>query len=259
MSKATKINNEFEAKIKITNFSSKEAILNKINSYCNNNKTGEEEQSSYDIEKETSNMILLNFRKATELANYINSKLKLLQIENPNFSGLNCNLIIKIKNTNKEKGKIEKDNNENQENQENKEGQKKKTKNKNLDNEIFNIDAKNNQTLNKNLGKSLNFNKKNLNKYINPENSKLKIYESIFLGGPYINKYELVKEENRKNKEKWLNKKGFVPYISHQTLLKNSHMIDNYLYKEKMQDNKISFRSVEKNKWIGKHDFNAYS
>ena len=256
MSKANKISNEFEAKIKITNFTSKEEILDKINSYCNSNNKDEEEQSSYDIEKETSNMILLNFRKDTELANYINSKLKLLQIENANFSALNCNLKIKIKNPNKNQEKQTKNE---KENNENKEGQKKKNKSKNIKNDIYNIDAKNNQYLNLLLSKSLHFNRRNINKYLNPDNNKLKIYESIFLGGPYINKYELAKEENRKNKELWLNKKGFVPYIGHQTILKNGKMIDNILFKEPMQDHKINFRSVEKTKWVGKHDFNAYS
>ena len=252
MSKASKIKNEFEAKIKITNFPSKEEILDKINSYCNSNKKEEEEERSpYDIEKETSNMILLNFGKNTEVANYINSKLKLLQIENSNFSNINCNLKIKIKNPNGGK--------ENNENKDTQEEQKKKIKNKNPKNEIYSIDAKNNQKLNKFLNKSLHFNKRNINKYLNPDSNKMKIYESIFLGGPYINQYELANKENRKNKELWLNKKGFVPYISHQTILKNAHMIDNILYREPLKDHRFNFRSVEKTKWIGKHDFNDYS
>ena len=99
----------------------------------------------------------------------------------------------------------------------------------------------------------------NINKYTNPDGNKMKIYESIFLGGPYINQYELANKENRKNKELWLNKKGFVPYIGHQTILKNAHMIDNILYREPLKDHRFNFRSVEKTKWIGKHDFNDYS
>ena len=130
MSKASKIKNEFEAKMKITNFPSKEEILEKINSYCNSEKKeGEEERASYDIEKETSNMILLNFGKDTELAYYINRKIKLLQIENSNFSNINCNLKINVKNPKKEK-----ENNENKDTQDN---QKKKIKNKNPKNEII--------------------------------------------------------------------------------------------------------------------------
>ena len=252
MSKASKIKNEFEAKMKITNFPSKEEILDKINSYCSSNRKEEEEEKlSYEIEKETSNMILLNFGKNTELAYYINRKLKLLQIEKSNFSNINCNLKINVKNPNKEK--------ENNEKKETNEDQKKKIKNKNIKNEIYSIDAKNNQKLNQFLNKSLHFNKRNINKYTNPDSNKMKIYESIFLGGPYINQYELAYEENRKNKELWLNKKGFVPYIGHQTILKNAHMIDNILYKEPLREHRVNFRSVEKTKWVGKHDFNAYS
>ena len=123
--KLKKINNEFEAKIRISNFSSKESLLDKINSYLKNNKNDEEEeeQSPYEIEKETSNMIILNFQKDTELANYISKKLKLLQIENPNFSNLKSSLRIRIINPNVNKEKQNKD-----ENKENKE----KPKNKNI-------------------------------------------------------------------------------------------------------------------------------
>ena len=109
MSVGNKDNNEFEAKIKISNLSSKESLLEKINSYSNLKKEGEE-NSSYEIEKETSNMLLLNFHKNTELANYVNNKLKLLQIDNKNFSDLKINLIIKVKNPFLEKQKKEKNN-----------------------------------------------------------------------------------------------------------------------------------------------------
>ena len=255
MSKAKKVNNEFEAKIKITNFNTKEAILDKINAYSDKYKT-EGEKALYDIEKETSNMILLNFHRNTELANYLNGKLKLLPLENSNFLNLDCNLIIKIKNQNKEK---EKQSKSDKENNEKKENPNNKNKNKIHKNDIYNIDTKNNQKLNKLLNKSLNFNKRNINKCINPDNNKLKIYESIFLGGPYLNKYDIIHKENRENKEHWLNKKGFVPYVSKNTIIKNEHMLNNILYKEPLQEHKVNFRSVEKTKWIGKHDFMAYS
>ena len=257
MSKETKmkkINNEFEAKIKVSNFSSKESILDKINSYCKNDKSEEEgENSPYDIEKETANMILLNFKKDTELANYVSKKLKLLQIENSNFSNIKSNLIIKVVNPNVNKGKQNK--NENNDNKE-------KTKTKIISNNIYNIDTidtKNNRALNKLLSKSLNFNKRNINRYTNPQSDKMKIYESIFLGGPYINKDELIKEENSKNKEKFINKKGFNPYISHETVLKNYHTINNILADEPNLDYQFNFRSVDKSKWVSKYDFNPYS
>ena len=128
MSVGNKDNNEFEAKIKISNLSSKESLLEKINSYSNLKKEGEE-NSSYEIEKETSNMLLLNFHKNTELANYVNNKLKLLQIDNKNFSDLKINLIIKVKNPFLEKQKKEKNNKENNE-ETNKKPRKKLTNNK---------------------------------------------------------------------------------------------------------------------------------
>ena len=255
MSVGNKDNNEFEAKIKISNLSSKESLLEKINSYSNLKKEGEE-NSSYEIEKETSNMLLLNFHKNTELANYVNNKLKLLQIDNKNFSDLKINLIIKVKNPFLEKQKKEKNNKENNE-EINKKPRKKLTNNKT--DEIFNIDTKNNPCLNKLLSKSLNFNRKNINKCSNPENNKFKIYESIFLGGPYLSKLEMMQQENRKNKELWINKKGFNPYISKKTILKNSCKIRNILFDEPAQDNQFKFRSVQKSKWIGKRDFILYS
>ena len=128
MSVGNKDNNEFEAKIKISNLSSKESLLEKINSYSNLKKEGEE-NSSYEIEKETSNMLLLNFHKNTELANYVNNKLKLLQIDNKNFSDLKINLIIKVKNPFLEKQKKEKNNKENNE-EINKKPRKRLTNNK---------------------------------------------------------------------------------------------------------------------------------
>ena len=259
MSKGNQVKNEFEAKIKITNFSSKEDLLEKINSYSDKYKPEKEDTSLYEIEKETENYILLNFHLNTELANYINGKLKLLQMENPNFSDINCKLIIKIKNKNNEKAKQAKKEKENKENKENNESSFQKHNKKKKKTEIYNIDTKNNEKLNNLLSKSLHFTRRNINKCINPDNNKLKIYESIFLGGPYLSKYDMIKAENRQSKELWLNKKGFVPYISKNTILKNEHIIDNILYKEPLQEHKMNFRSVDKLKWVGKHDFKAYS
>ena len=252
--------NEFEGKIKITNFSSKNDLLEKINSYCKKYAT-EGQDSLYEIEKEKPNLIILNFHKNSELANYVNRKLKLLQIEDPDFSDLNINIIIKVINPKNEKYKQEKKEREKSEEKENKstEKQKKRRENNSYIKDVYNVDTKNNPRLNKLLNKSLNFNKKNINKYMSPENNKMKIYESIFFGGPYLNKYDIIKEENRKNKALWLNQKGFKQYISKETIAKNYHMIDNILYKEPLQDKNYNFREIQKSKWVGKHDFMAYS
>ena len=255
--------NEFEGKIKITNFFSKKEILDKINLFCEKYRT-EEKGSLYDIEKENTNLLLLNFHKNIDLANFINNKLKLLQIENTDFSEINFNLMIKIVNPKNEKYKQEKKekSKEKENEKEEKQIKNKRKQNiyiKNYTKDVYNIDTKNNPRLNKLLNKSLNFNKKNMNKYMSPENNKMKIYESIFFGGPYIIHSDLIKEENRKNKALWLNKKGFIPYISKETILKNEHMIDNILYKEPAQDKVYPFRKVQKSKWIAKNDFMAYS
>ena len=244
--------NEFEGRVKITGFSSKDSILEKINLYLESYKS-EEKESLYVIEKETSKSILLNFKKNTELANYIIRKLKLLQMGNQNFAKLNCHLAIKVisPNQNEKSEKKEKSENEN-------EKSPKKTK-KNDYKDIYNIDAKNNPKMNKLLNKSLNFNKRNINKYLSPENNKMKIYESIFLGGPYLEKSEFEYKDHMKNKAQWINKKGFIPYISKQTILKNAHMIENILSKEPDQPKVFNFRQIEKSKWVGKNDFNHYA
>ena len=258
-----KDNNEFEGKLRIRNFPSKDEILEKINLYCQQCRSGEKDDF-YEIEKDTATLILLNFHKDTELANFVNRSLKLLQIENSDYSDLNSNLLIKIINPHNEKDK---------ENKKEKGEQKKskaKSKGKNIkiynnskikdySNDVYNIDAKDNPRLNKLLKRSINFNRKNINKYISPDNSKMKIYESIFFAGPYVNKSDLINEENRKNKALWLNKKGFVPYISKKTILENEHMIGNILYQEPAQDKPFKFRPVEKSKWIGKQDFLPYA
>jgi hypothetical protein len=255
--------NEFEGKIKITNFISKKEILDKINLFCEKYRT-EEKGSLYDIEKENTNLLLLNFHKNIDLANFINNKLKLLQIENTDFSEINFNLMIKIVNPKNEKYKQEKKEKSKEKENEKEEKQiknkrKQKIYIKNYTKDVYNIDTKNNPRLNKLLNKSLNFNKKNMNKYMSPENNKMKIYESIFLGGPYLEKSEFEYKDHMKNKAQWINKKGFIPYISKQTILKNAHMIENILSKEPDQPKAFNFRQIEKSKWVGKNDFNHYA
>ena len=187
------------------------------------------------------------------MANYIINKLKLLKMGNSNYSKMNCHLSIKVicPNQNQNDKNEKKDNNEITKKTEKSFNDKKSKK---LD-DIYNIDTKNNPKMNKLLNKSLNFNKKNINKYLSPENNKMKIYESIFLGGPYLEKSDFEKKETIKNKAQWINKKGFIPYIGKETILKNSNMIENYLSLEPHSNNKYSFRQIKKTKWVGKNDF----
>ena len=280
--------NEFEGKVKIIGFPSKESLIEKIDSYLNKYKEGNE--NIYEIEKETSTSILLNFQKNTEMANLIIRKLKLLQMGNKNFEKLKCHLAINvispkpkekkdtkevedtkdandIKDTkdskNKKDTKNAKDKKDIKDTKDTKQKSrnspiKNKIKKKEYNSDIYNIDAKNNPRMNKLIGHSSNFMRKNINKYLSPDNNKMKIYESIFLGGPYVEKSDFAYEDHRKNKAQWINQKGFIPYISKQTILKNAHMIDNILYKEPAQKyNSYNFRQVEKTKWVGKTGFYA--
>ena len=249
--------NEFEGKVKISGFISKETIIEKIDNYLSKYKT-EEKDNLYDIEKDTSSSILLNFHKNTEMANYVIRKLKLLQMGNNNFSKLNCHLTVNVISPNQNyKKEDKKDDKKNEKDSKEKSPKKIIIKKKANQNDIYNIDAKNNPRMNKLIGKSLNFSKKNINKYLSPENNKMKIYESIFLGGPYLEKAEFDRAEARKNKAQWINQKGFNQYISKQTILKNAHMIENYLSLEPLQDNNYNFRQVQKTKWVGKNGFYA--
>ena len=244
--------NKFEGKVKITGFTSKDLIIEKINSFLEKYKENEKDKL-YDIEKETPSSILLNFHNDTEMANLIITKLKLLKMENKYYSQLNCQLIIHVVNPKKdEKNKKEEKNEKNEEKAET----ERVKKYKKINSYIYNIDTKNNPRMNKLLGKSMNFNRRNINQYLSPNNNKMKIYESIFLsGGPYIERNEIAHEEVRKNKAKWINKKGFNPYISKDTILKNAHMIENYLHMEPHQSNVYNFRQVQKPKWVGKNNF----
>ena len=283
--------NEFEGKVKISGFPSKESLIEKIDSYVNKYK--EENENLYEIEKETSTSILLNFHKNTELANLIIRKLKLLQMGNKNYEKLKCHLTINVISPKPKEKKVAKDaeytkeandtndikdpkNKKEQKNQKitknakdakNIKNTKEKSRNSPKENkikkkeynlDIYSVDAKNNPRMNKLIGHSSNFMRRNINKYLSPENNKMKIYESIFFGGPYVEKSDFIYEDQRKNKAQWINQKGFIPYISKQTILKNAHMIDNILYKEPAQKyQSYNFRKVEKTKWVGKTGFYA--
>ena len=251
--------NKFEGKVKITGFPSKDSIIEKIDLYLEKYKTDQKE-NLYDIEKETSNSILLNFHQNTEMANYVVNKLKLLKMGNNNYSKLNCHISIKVispipnvKNEKKENDETKKKDEKSPKSPKSPKGQKSKKDSK----DIYNIDAKNNPRLNKLLNKSLNFNKRNMNKYLSPDNNKMKIYESIFLGGPYIERDKFERKEALKNKAQWINKKGFIPYIGKETIDKNAHMIENYLCLEPHSNKSYNFRQIQKTKWVGKNDFAA--
>ena len=250
--------NEFEGHVKIKGFNSKESLINKIDTYLEKYKTDKNE-ILYDIEKESSNFIILNFHKNTELANYVIRKLKLLQLDNSAYSKLNCHLTIKVINPNQVEQDKKKEEEKKEEGKKEEKSPSKKNKNKikNYNDDIYNLDTKNNPILNKLISKSSNFTKRNINKYLSPENNKMKIYESIFFGGPYVNRTDLERKEAKKNKALWLNQKGFNQYISKETILKNSHMIKNILYTEPIQKQSYNFREIKKTKWVGKNDFFA--
>ena len=280
--------NEFEGKVKISGYPSIESILEKIDTFLQKYTTDNNEKL-YDIEKETSSYILLNFHKNTEMANLVIRKLKLLQLDNQDYAKINCHLSINVispppkekkekreekketelekekeKEKTEEKGKEkikgkEKGKGKGKEKEKEKSPKKEeiKTKKKEFKYEAYNINTKNNPSMNKLISHSLNFTRKNINKYLSPENNKMKIYESIFLGGPFIEQHHFLYKDHIKNKAQWINQKGFIPYISKETISKNNHTIKNYLSTEKYKPSTYNFREIKKTRWVGKADFAA--
>ena len=74
-----RVNKDFENNKKII-----EKLKLKVEEYKEKYKK-KEKKKLYEIEKETSSSLLLNFHKNTELANMVIRKVKLLQMENKNF------------------------------------------------------------------------------------------------------------------------------------------------------------------------------
>lgn len=241
--------NTFEAKIRITNFyPNKDKLKEEISNYLSSNYNDVE----YQIELETDKLLILNFTNKTEVANCLLRKLKLMKIENKNFPQLTTSLKVHIKNSISEQKK------------QNKEQGIGTGTESNLNKKSFtsrtNLGTKGNLA-NKRYNSSTSTIDANKYKNYNPSKdihrSRAKIYESIFLDcGPYLDKYELEKEENRKNKAQWINKKGFNQFVGKSYILKNSNTIENYVNRDPSESPLVyNFRVNQKSKWVGKKNF----
>ena len=229
----TKSESNFIGIIKITNYTDKDKLLDIINKYLSDNY---QQKDLYEIEKEAPYLLILNFHSKTEIAKCIARHLQLLKLDNKLFPKINISLHIKILNHSFNKQ------NTNQ----------KSMKKTNTITNIILPKLENNLSRNRNLSTNIfNF------KIGMPKKSNKKIFESMFLPqGPYQDKYEIIKEENRKNKALWLNKKGFNPFVGKETILKNSHMIKNYVNLDPTESPlSYKFRKDERAKWVGEHDF----
>ena len=122
--------------------------------------------------------------------------------------------------------------------------------------------------INENFEDKINLLKNKIEDIVSMVDKKPDFYNNIFfeknnkpiplnlVNTKYIN--AKIVEEAKKNKALWINQKGFNQYISKETVLKNSHMIKNYIYTEPLQENDYNFRQIQKTKCVGKNDFFHY-
>ena len=229
--------NNFKGLVKISNIGdNKDKIIEEVNNYIDKNY---KKSDLYVLEKESPRKLVLNFHSNTGVANCISRNLKLLQLENPTFSNMTVDMnvsivnpISKLKNDSIDKSP----------------SFRKKTY-------ISKTPMRSNQKLNLILSNSHNFSLNNFNK--NDKSRNMNIFESIFLApGPYKDKYDIIKEENKKNKALWINKKGFNAFVGKETILKNANFIKNYVNLGPAEEPTSNiFRKVQKSKWVGKHNF----
>jgi hypothetical protein len=78
-------------------------------------------------------------------------------------------------------------------------------------------------------------------------------YHSILASTPYRHPYEEQKKINKENKIKWISERNFNGYFGRATSNKNIFYHD--FISDGMPSPPISFRPIEKKKWISKNDF----
>ena len=86
--------NRFEAKIKILHNNNQKLLIEKINNYLKRFYNNEQ----YILEKETPNILILNFKNNTEIANCVLRFLKIKRLEELELSNIYCSIHIKIVN-----------------------------------------------------------------------------------------------------------------------------------------------------------------
>jgi hypothetical protein len=89
--------------------------------------------------------------------------------------------------------------------------------------------------------------------------NKLPRGRSVRNSTPYIPKHKVIYEEYLKNKERWINKKGFSTNVAKLDLEKKS-VIPNYVFvtPAKIPLQKYQFRDVHKEKWVDKKNIFSY-
>ena len=87
--------NKFEAKIKIVHNNNQKELIEIINNYLKRFYDNEQ----YNIEKETQNLLILNFKDKTEIANCVLRFLKIIRLEKYELSNIKCSIHIKIINS----------------------------------------------------------------------------------------------------------------------------------------------------------------
>ena len=87
--------NQFEAKIKIVHNNNQQKLIEIINNYLKRFYKNEK----YILEKETQNILILNFKNNTEIANCLLRYLKIIKLEEVELSNIHISIHIKIVNS----------------------------------------------------------------------------------------------------------------------------------------------------------------
>jgi hypothetical protein len=86
--------NRFEAKLKISHNNNQKELLEIINNFLKKYYKND----SFFVEKETPNILILNFKDNTNMANCVLRYLKLIKLEKIEFANITCSVSIKILN-----------------------------------------------------------------------------------------------------------------------------------------------------------------
>ena len=212
--------------VKIINYPSKEMVLDLLNNFLSENNY----LKDYKI-LERSIYLLIKF-KESDIAYSFVKKLNYEKLINPMFSSIEITMNVDVEKKKKSNTSFF--------------GKSSSApkfvikKNSNI------INNKNNKTEN-----SIDFNKNNYEKPIIHHKNKFSeiAYNSILASTPYREPYEEENKKRKMNKLKWVSKRNFDVYIGKK----------NYFYHDFISNGipsvPISFRPVDKNKWVSKNDF----
>ena len=205
-------------KVKIMNFPSKDMIIHLLNNFLSENKL----QKDYVI-LERSLFLLIKFKDSDTAFSFV-KRLNYEKLINHYYSSIEVTMNIDI--------------------------YKKKEKNIGKSVSLPRLFNKNSKTENTNHTIEIS-------KYYKPSIKKKTnlnfAFTSILASTPYLDPYEEQKKKNKENKFRWISKKNFNGYFSRATSNKNIFYHD-YI-SEGMPALPISFRPVEKNKWMSKKNF----